>query len=305
MEIKTILAQQALAARETRGMLIALIGVAIFSATLPMTRLAIREFDAVWLALARVEIAAVAAIIMLRLYRVPWPDKTHLPALLLTALGVVVGFPLLSSLAMKTSSASHGAVIVSLIPIATAVFATLRAGERPSRAFWLAACIGTMIVIVFAWTRGTGTGLSVGDLFMLGAVVLAALGYAEGGKLARVLGGWQTIAWALVLAAPILLLPAIWQTPERLASASWQSWGALLYLALFSQFLGFLFWYGGMTIGGVARASQVQLTQIFMTLGWSILLLGERVSLITWVVAAVVLAAVVATRNAPIAGHVG
>jgi drug/metabolite transporter (DMT)-like permease len=284
----------------TRGMLVAFVGVAIFSATLPMTRIAIRELDPVWVALARVQIAALAAVFALRWYRVPWPGFAQLSALLITALGVVLGFPLLSSLAMKTSNASQGAVIVGLLPIATAVFATLRAGERPSRAFWLAAGAGTLIVIVFAWTRGSTNGFSVGDLFMLGAVVLGALGYAEGGKLSRLLGGWQTIALALVVSAPLMLLPTIWLTPASLVNVGWQSWGALLYLALFSQFLGFLFWYGGMSIGGVARASQVQLLQVFMTLLLSMLLLNESVTAITWFVAVAVLAAVVATRNAPI-----
>ena len=281
-------------------MLVAFIGVAIFSATLPMTRIAIRELDPTWVALARVQIAALAAGLALYCYRVPWPGLAQLSALLITALGVVLGFPLLSSLAMKTSNASQGAVIVGLLPISTAVFATLRAGERPSRAFWLAAGAGTLMVIVFAWTRGSSNGFSVGDLFMLGAVVLGALGYAEGGKLARRLGGWQTIAWALVVAAPLLLLPTLWLTPPALRSIGWQSWGALLYLALFSQFLGFLFWYGGMNIGGVARASQVQLLQVFMTLLLSILLLNEAVSASTWLVAVAVVAAVVASRNAPI-----
>lgn len=284
-------------------MLIAFVGVAMFSATLPMTRVAIVDFDPLWVALARIQIAALAAAAVLAAYRVPWPGVRHLPAMLLISLGVVVGFPILSSLAMSTSHASQGAVIVGLLPIATAALATLRAGERPSAAFWLAASAGTMVVVAFAWTRGPAHGFSVGDLYMLGAVGLGALGYAEGGKLSRLLGGWQTIAWTVVVSAPLLLLPTWLLMPGDLGHAGWQSWAALLYLALFSQFIGFVFWYGGMNIGGVARASQVQLLQIFMTLALSILLLGEKVTAATWLVAAVVLAAVVATRKAPIASR--
>jgi drug/metabolite transporter (DMT)-like permease len=286
--------------QETKGMLIAFLGVIIFSATLPVTRLAIREFDAVWIALARVEIAALVAAVLLWIYRSPVPSTRQYPALALTALGVVLGFPILSSIAMKTSTASHGAVLVGLLPIMTAVFAALRAGERPSRAFWLASSVGTLIVVGFAWSRSKGGGFSSGDLAMMGAVVLGALGYAEGGKLARVLGGWQTIAWTLVFSAPFLLLPTWWLTGEQWRGASWTAWAALLYLALFSQLIGFFFWYGGMAIGGVARAAQAQLTQLFLTLFLSIWLLSERVDASTWLVAVAVILAVVATRRAPV-----
>ncbi len=287
----------------TKGMLIAFLGVVIFSASLPVTRLAVREFDPVWIALARVEIAAIFAALMLWVYRAPRPVPSQYSSLALTSLGVVLGFPILSSIAMKTSTASHGAVLVGLLPLITAAFAALRAGERPSRAFWWASAVGTLIVVAFAWSRSQGSGFATADLAMMGAVLLGALGYAEGGKLARTLGGWQTIAWTLVFSAPFLLLPTWWLTGEQWRTAGWVSWAALLYLALFSQLIGFFFWYGGMAIGGVARASQAQLTQLFLTLFLSIWLLAERVDTLTWVVAVAVILAVVATRRAPIRAH--
>lgn len=281
-------------------MMVAWVGVLMFSATLPVTRLAVREFDPVWIALARVEIAAVVAAVALAWYQVPLPRFSQLKGLALTALGVVLGFPIFSSVAMKTAEASHGAVLTGLLPIMTAIFAVLRAGERPSRAFWLASVIGTAIVLGFAWSRGGAGGFSNADLAMLLAVVLGALGYAEGGKLAREIGGWQTIAWTLVLSAPILLLPTVFLAGDQWRTASPTAWAALLYLALFSQLVGFFFWYGGMAIGGVARASQAQLTQLFLTLMLSIVLLGEHVTAMTWLVALAVIAAVVATRRAPV-----
>ncbi len=295
-----ITARSAVLSRDTKGMLIAFVGVVIFSATLPVTRLAVREFDAVWIALARVEIAAVLAAFALWIYRVTPPRPNQYFSIALTSIGVVLGFPILSSIAMKTSLASHGAVLVGLLPILTAVFAALRAGERPSRSFWIASATGTLLVVGFAASRSNGGGLSSADLAMLGAVLLGAMGYAEGGKLSRVLGGWQTIAWTLVFSAPLLLLPTWWLAGNQWRTAGLTSWAALLYLAIFSQFIGFFFWYGGMAISGVARASQAQLTQLFLTLFISIWLLSEQVDAITWVVAAAVILAVVATRRAPV-----
>lgn len=286
--------------RDTKGLLIALIGVIIFSATLPATRIAVRDFDPVWVALARIEVASLAAALMLWAYKIPLPQPSHYRAIFVTSMGVVLGFPILTSLAMKTAAASHGAVWVGLLPIVTALVAALRNGERPSRAFWLASASGTLIVVIFAWSRSNGQGLSAADLYMLAAVLMAALGYAEGGRLSKVLGGWQTIAWTVVFSAPLLLLPTWWLTGTAWRTASAGAWLALLYLGLFSQFIGFFFWYGGMAIGGVARASQAQLTQLFMTLFLSIWLLGEQVDGITWVVAAAVLIAVIATRRAPV-----
>ncbi len=286
--------------KETRGMLIAFIGVVIFSASLPVTRLAVREFDPVWIALARVEIAAVFAALALWMFKVTPPRPHQYFALALTSLGVVLGFPILSSIAMKTATASHGAVLTGLLPILTAMFAAVLSGERPSRSFWLASAVGTLLVVGFAWSRGNGGGLSTADWAMLGAVVLGALGYAEGGRLSKVLGGWQTIAWTLVYSAPFLLLPTWWTAGTQWRTASLTSWSALLYLALFSQLIGFFFWYGGMAIGGVARASQVQLTQLFLSLLLSIWLLSEDVDAITWLFAIAVIGAVVATRKASV-----
>jgi drug/metabolite transporter (DMT)-like permease len=286
--------------RELRGMTVALVGVAIFAGTLPATRLAVAEFDAWWVALARAELAAVLAAGALWITGQRLPARADWPALALVALGVVLGFPLFTSLAMRNSPASHAAVVVGLLPFATAIAATMRTGERPAPLFWVAAAAGSTIVAAFA-LRDDGGPLRAGDWALLAAVASAALGYAEGGRLARTLGGWQTIAWALVLAAPVLLLPTVVLTmAQPLAAASARAWAAFTYVSVFSQLLGFLFWYGGMAIGGVARVSQVQLLQIFFTLIIAWLLLDEPVDAVTWLVAAGVVGSIALGRKAPV-----
>lgn len=286
--------------RELRGMLVALVGVIMFAATLPATRVAVAEFDPAWVALARVELAALLAALALWLTGQRPPGREHWLGLALVALGVVLGFPLFSSIAMRSTPAAHGAIVAGLLPFATVIAATLRSPERPSLAFWLAAGAGSAVVVGFALRNGGGA-LHAGDWAMLAAVASGALGYAEGGRLARSLGGWQTIAWALVASAPLLALPTAWLSVHQpMAAASAGAWAGFLYVAVFSQLVGFLFWYGGMAIGGVARVSQVQLLQLFFTLVFAWLLLGEPVDRVTWAVALLVVALIAIGRRAPV-----
>ncbi len=281
----------------SRGMALGLLGVFAFSLTLPMTRIAVAELDAIWIALARSEIAAVLAALALFARGVPVPARRHWRGLFSAALGVVVGFPVFSSLAMRTTEASHGAVVIALLPLATVITAAWLVHERPTRAFWAAAIAGSAVVFAFALWRGGGA-LSTGDLALLAAVAAGAFGYAHGGMLSRHLGGWQTICWVLVFSAPFLLLPTLWLTAVTpLANVSWPAWLGLAYVSVFSQLVGFFFWYGGMALGGVARVSQVQLLQLFMTLilaGW---INGEAVEPSTWATATLVVAIVAIGRR--------
>lgn len=288
---------------ETRGMLLGLVGVAMFAMTLPMTRFAVAELDPVWLAFARAEGAALLAALVLLARGAPRPPRRLWPAIAATAGGVVIGFPLFSSIAMRYTDASHGAVITGLMPLATALIASRLAGERPSRGFWLAAIAGSLLVCGFALRAGSGS-LGAGDAAMLVAVVTGAAGYAWGGRLARELGGWQTIAWVLVFSAPVLALPTLWLSLRAdLASAGPAAWVGFAWVTIFSQFVGFFFWYGGMALGGVARVSQVQLLQLFMTLVFAAWIGGERVDVATWLVAAAVVAIVAVGRRAPVAAY--
>jgi drug/metabolite transporter (DMT)-like permease len=266
---------------EARGMLLGLIGVAIFSLTLPFTRLAVRELDPLFLTLGRALGAAVLAAGWLRLRRVAWPGRAALGPLAVVALGCVLGFPLLSSIAMRSVPASHGAVLAGLLPLATALYAALRGYEQPSKGFWLVALLGSSLVVVFALSQGGGA-LQAADLLMFGAVLSAAAGYAEGGRLARTLGGQETICWALVLAAvPAAVLLVVLEGGQfgHLAAVGPASWFGFGYVTLFSMFIGFFFWYRGLALGGVARVGQVQLLQPFLSLAGAAVLLGETLTL--------------------------
>jgi drug/metabolite transporter (DMT)-like permease len=284
---------------DNRGMLLGLAGVAIFSLTLPFTRLAVLELDPAFVALGRALVAALLAAVWLRWRRAPLPARDALLPLLAVAAGCVIGFPWLTSIAMQTLPAAHGAVLVGILPLATALCAVLRGGERPSAGFWVTALAGSALVVGFALRQGGGS-LHAADAAMLAAVALGGLGYAEGGRLARRLGGEQVICWALLLSVPLALpLAAVlgWQHRAGIAAASAVAWGSFLYISLFSMFIGFFFWYRGMALGGVARVSQVQLLQPFLSLAGAAVLLGETLDTAHVVFAVAVIAVVAVGRR--------
>ncbi|MBB5293810.1 DMT family transporter (plasmid) [Deinococcus metallilatus] len=258
---------------ETSGWWWAALGVLCFSFTLPATRLAVPEFGGYTVGFGRAVVAALLAVALLLARRERLPARRHWRGLGLVALGVVFGFPVLTSLALRTVPSSHGAVVVGLLPAATAVAAVLLTRERPRPVFWLVCALGVVAVLWFAATTGAGH-LETGDVYMLLAVLLAAVGYAEGGRLARQLDGWRVVSWALVFSLPFALIATLlapW--PTHLPSPG--AWAAFGYVSMVSMFLGFFAWYRGLALGGVARAGQVQLVQPVLTVVWSALLLGE------------------------------
>lgn len=284
---------------DRKGLLLGLIAVALFSLTLPMTRLAVAELPAVFVALGRALVAASLAALWLWHCRAALPRRAQWLPLALVAAGCVVGFPWLTSVAMRSLPASHGAVLVGILPLATAVFAVLRGKERPSPAFWLMALTGTALVVAFALRQGGGS-FHLADWLMFAAVLLGALGYAEGGRLAQAMPGQQVICWALVLAAPFVLPLVLWQGwPQRamLAQAGAQAWLGFAYISVFSMFIGFFFWYRGMALGGVARVGQTQLLQPFLTLLGAAVLLGEPLAIDSLLFAGAVIAVVAAGRK--------
>jgi drug/metabolite transporter (DMT)-like permease len=266
--------------------------------SLPATRVAVQQLDPWFVAFGRAVGAAVLASAYLRLTRAPWPTRSQWRRLAIVALGVVVGFPLFTSLALTTQTSAHGAVVVTVLPAITAVFAVLRAGERPPPLFWVAGVGGLLAVVAFLITTGAVHGaLTAADLFLLAAVVLCGLGYAEGGALARELGGARTICWALQLSLPVTLLIALLAAtahPPRADAAGWSAFG---YLTVISMFLGFFAWYAGLARGGIAQVGQIQLAQPVLTLLWSALLLGETVTAASIGAALVVVACVVLTQR--------
>jgi drug/metabolite transporter (DMT)-like permease len=284
---------------ESKGMWLGLAGVAIFSLTLPFTRMAVAQLDPVFVALGRALVAAILAAAWLWWNHAPLPPRSALGSLAIVSAGCVIGFPLFTSIALQTVPAAHGAVLVGILPLATALCATLRGHERPSSGFWAIALLGSAIVVGFALRKGGGV-FHPADFAIFAAVALAALGYAEGGRLAQTMGGQQVICWALVLSAP-LLLPIVlwlgWAHSGAIAAAGIKAWLGFAYVSLFSMFIGFFFWYKGLALGGIARVGQVQLLQPFLTLLGAAALLGETLELANILFAVLIVAVVAVGRR--------
>jgi drug/metabolite transporter (DMT)-like permease len=274
------------------------VGVASFSLTVPFTRVAVGGLSPLLIGAGRAVVAALLAAAALLVTRQRLPVGGQWMRLAVVAGGVVAGFPLFTSYALTTVPASHGAVVIALLPVATAVVAVLRVREGPPRSFWITAAIGALAAVAFASLQGGGFGqLHTADLLLFGAVLAAAVGYAEGGLLARELGPWQTVSWALVLSAPLMIALATVSVVEEPPSATPVEWAAFAYLAVVSMYLGFFAWYRGLAIGPMAQVSQVQLAQPVLTIIWAALLLGEE---LTWPTVlggvAVILCAAIAVR---------
>jgi len=259
------------------GWLNGFIGVLIFSGSLPATRVAVLQFDPVFLTVARASIAAIVALCLLLLFKEKRPARHQLFSLAIVALGVVLGFPLLTALALQYVTSAHSIVFVGLLPLATAAFGVWRGGERPRPVFWFFSVLGSLLVVGFAVSQGL-TASPAGDILMLLAILACGLGYAEGAKLSKTLGGWQVISWALVLSLPVMA-PLTWLlAPPSLSAITPPAWLSLAYVSLFSMLIGFVFWYRGLAQGGIAAVGQLQLLQPFFGLALAATLLHEQVS---------------------------
>jgi len=254
-----------------------LLGVIIFSGSLPATRVAVGGFSALFLTSARAVIAALIGLAVLGVLRQARPQRGDLASLAIVSIGVVVGFPLLTALALQHITSARSIVFIGLLPLSTAIFAVLRGGERPQPPFWLFAGLGSATVAGFALS-GDGSASLAGDLLMVAAIVLCGLGYAEGAALSRRLGGWQVISWALLLALPLMVPVAILTWPSAWSAVSVPAWIGLAYVSIFSMFVGFIFWYRGLALGGIARVGQLQQLQPFFGLALAGLLLHEPVA---------------------------
>ncbi|MBF8780513.1 DMT family transporter [Pseudomonas fulva] len=280
----------------TNGWLNGLAGVVIFAGSLPATRIAVTDFTPVFLTSARASIAAMLGLCMLLMLRQSRPRLAELPSLGLVALGVVIGFPLLTALALQYVTSAHSIIFVGLLPLCTAIFGVLRGGERPRAGFWLFSALGGMLVAGYAMRGAVQVSLA-GDLLMALAVIVCGLGYAEGARLSRSLGGWQVISWALVLALPLMLTMALLSAPASFGTIGAPAWLGLGYVAIFSMLVGFVFWYRGLAQGGIAAVGQLQLLQPFMGLGLAAWLLGEQVSLTMLLVSLAAVACVAGARR--------
>ena len=284
---------------EHHGLFLGLLAVVAFGLTLPATRHITPYFDPVFIGLGRASLAALFAALILLVTRSQLPNLNQFFQLVIVSLGVVIGFPVLSAWSMQTLPASHGGVVMGVLPLITAAVGAMISNERPSIMFWLLGLIGSALVVSYALIDGAGA-LQLADIALFVAILCAAIAYAVGGVLARQLGGWQVICWALLIALPFMLYPAWLRSPDSWQTIPSSALWSFLYLALVSQLLGFFAWYKALAIGGVARVSQLQLLQPFVTLAASALLLGEAITSTTVVFGVLVVASVAIGKKMPI-----
>jgi drug/metabolite transporter (DMT)-like permease len=263
--------------RTTAGWGSGLLGVIIFSGSLPATRVAVADFSPMFLTSARAVIAALLGAVFLLAFRQTRPERGDIVSLALVAIGGVVGFPLLTALALQHITAAHSIVFIGLLPLATAIFGVVRGGERPKLAFWLFSIAGAATVAGFA-LYGSNGGTFTGDLLMIAAILVCGLGYAEGATLSRRLGGWQVISWALLLSMPIMAAIVLFTWPHVWSSVDVPAWIGLAYVSIFSMMVGFIFWYRGLALGGIAGVGQLQLLQPFFGFLLAAIFLGEPIA---------------------------
>ncbi|MFB6365697.1 DMT family transporter [Paenibacillus elgii] len=262
--------------KTTSGWINGFLGVLIFSGSLPATRLAVMDFDPLFLTVCRAAIAGVLGGVLLLIFKQQRPVRSDIVPLLLVALCVVVGFPLLTALALQYVTSAHAIIYIGLLPLSTAIFGVLRGGERPRPAFWILSVLGSSLVAGFALTQGAASS-PVGDALMLASIIVCGYGYAEGAILSRRLGGWQVISWALVLSLPVMTLLSFYYMPVSWSGISGSALWSLAYVSLFSMLIGFVFWYRGLAQGGIAAVGQLQLLQPFFGLLLSALVLHESI----------------------------
>tara|TARA_B100000945_G_scaffold266487_1_gene226267 strand:- start:62 stop:937 length:876 start_codon:yes stop_codon:yes gene_type:complete len=285
---------------ESKGMILGFLGVVAFGLTLPATRFIVPYFEPIFIGLGRAVLASIIAAFILIVTKQTRPNRRQLMHLSVVALGVVLGFPVLTAWAMKTVPASHGGVVLGVLPLATAAAAVIVSKEKPSVGFWIFSLFGSIVVVTYSLLQGFGS-FQVGDLLLIGAVLSAGLGYALGGKLSKELGGWQVICWALVISFPFIIVPAWMQAPaDDIKNLPLNVLISFLYLALVSQLFGFFLWNKGLALGGIARVSQTQLMQPFVTLLASAFLINEIVSIQTILFAILVVCIVAIGKKMPV-----
>ena len=282
--------------RETLGLIIGTIGVIIFGVTLPMTRIAVVSLDPWFVTMGRAALAGLVALCVLVVLKRSVPTRSELMRLGVAAVFVIVGFPGFTGFAMRLVPASHGGVVLGILPLVVALFGAIAARERPSVGFWLSALAGAALVIGFSLRDGEG-GLGLGDVLLLGAVLSAASGYTVLAGLTKSRPGWEVISWTVVISLPVTLPFAVLTAPSDLFAVPLPHWGAFLYLGLMSQYVGFFFWNTGLAMGGQARVSQTQLLQTFVTLAFAAWVNGEQVDLLTWIFAVAVVGVVLIGRR--------
>lgn len=272
------------------GILFVFLGTLMFSFSLPMTRLASPQFGGWTVGFGRVVFAGLIGATILFLRREKFPERRHWPSLAFVILGVIIGFPILTSVALQSVPANHGAITTGIIPIGTGILGVIRSRQKPPLMYWVSCALAILCVILFALTEGAGS-FQKEDFLLFGAVFLASFGYVEGGRLAAHIGGWRVISWGVAVSMPFAIVLGLLSLNGRtLPPITIQGWLGFAYLCVFSQLIGFFAMYRGLAAGGVAQVSSVQLVQPFLTLVWAGLLLGEQIKPLTLFVALLVIA---------------
>lgn len=284
---------------ETKGMLIGFVGISIFSLTLPFTQMAVNEMSPFFVAFARASIAGICALILLIFTKSKFPNKIQIRRLIIIVIGVIYGFPIFTSIAMKTLPSSHSGIVLGILPLAMSLFAAIKYKEKPSSSFWMISIFGTFIVISYTFIDNNGS-LMIEDLWLLFAILFAAIGYSEGGTLAKEMGSIGVISWALVISLPINLFASYLFYEINYSSISFQAIISLTYVGLFSMFIGFFFWYKGIAIGGISRVGQVQLIQPFLTIVGAYFLTNEKITTLNILFAFMVLIVIIIGRKTKI-----
>lgn len=284
---------------ETKGMLIGFVGIAIFSLTLPFTQMAVNEMSPFFLAFGRASIAGICALILLLFNKSKFPNRVQIKKLIIIVVGVVYGFPIFTSIAMTTLPSSHSGIVLGILPLAMSLFAAIKYKEKPSLSFWLTSIFGTFMVISYTFMDNDGS-LMIEDLWLLFAILFAAIGYSEGGILSKEMGSIAVISWALVISLPINLFASYVFYETSYATISFQAFMSLMYVGLFSMFIGFFFWYKGIAIGGISRVGQVQLIQPFLTIIGAYFLTNEKITFLNILFALIVLIVIIIGRRTKI-----
>ena len=282
--------------KETKGMLIGFIGILVFSLTLPVSKITVVSFNPYFIAFGRAALAGLVALSYLSYKQAPLPSKTDLAKFAVIALGVVFGFPIFTTVAMKEGSSSHGAVILGMMPLATTVIGVIRFKERPSIGFWLVSLLGAGLVLVYALLKSSGSFTYIDGFLVLGGIC-ACVGYVEGGELSRKMNPRMVISCALVISLPINIVATYFTFSSTYWGADVIAWTSFVYLSIFPMYLGFFFWYEGLAIGGIARVSQVQLIQPFCTLLASSFFLGDHLTAMNLVFAFLVVSTVILSKR--------
>ena len=284
---------------ETKGMLIGLIGISMFSLTLPFTQMAVKEMSPFFVAFSRATIAGFCALILLILGKYKLPTKNQIIRLIIIAIGIVYGFPIFTSMAMTTLPSSHSGIVLGILPLTMSVLAAIRYNEKASLAYWITSIIGASLVITYAFIDNNGF-LIKEDLWLLFAILFVSVGYSEGGNLSKEMGSIAVVSWALVLTLPFNIIATYFFYETSFSSVSLQALISLSYVGLFSMYIGFFFWYKGIAIGGISRVGQVQLIQPFLTIVAAFFLTNEKITFLNILFALMVLVVIIIGRKTKI-----